>query len=173
MKAPTDDVMPTHALMALWDAQLSRRPDEFSLIISGIDKADLVGGSLIAVTYTCSRWAESSVEATYNVMEIGRACMRVARGWASEADHSPLVTDAVRDYALSLIMAPGNTGDGVQLNFKMDAEYGSYETAIAALTPMNIMAQTAVVSGKHPDGGAYRAWLRDAFWRMQLGEPLP
>lgn len=163
------DILPTHALMALWEAQLARNTDEFNLITSEIESTNLIGGSIIAVTYTASQWANSYMEGAYNIMEVGRAARRAADTWQKQQAHGPSVIHAVEQYGLALIMAPRHTTSGVEMDFDMPDEHGTFESAIAALTPLNILSTTSVHTGRHTDGESFRSWLRESFWRLQTG----
>ncbi|MFS0887022.1 hypothetical protein [Aeromicrobium sp. 179-A 4D2 NHS] len=168
----TPDILPTHALMALWESQLSLNDDEFNLITSEIDPQNLIGGSIIAVTFTASKWSSSYMEGVYNIMEVGRAVRRVAEGWRDQQAHSAEVVNTVDEYGLALIMAPRQTGTGVEMEFFLPGEHGTLETAMASLVPLNILSNTAVQSGRHRDGESFRAWLRESFWKLQAGQGL-
>ena len=158
------DVLPIHAFLGLWQAQVTNNNSDFRLIAETIGSANLQGGATIALLHLVNRDGPELFLAFKRLMTIGQQTIRTARHAQANGFLPADAAVAAQNFAIEILCGTSIESDGISLSISM-ADENPVVTAVGVLVPINVAASSITES---PAGiPELINTLRGEFWDIE------
>jgi hypothetical protein len=159
------DVLPIHALLGLWNAQLTNNNTEFRMIAETLGGPNLAGGAVVGLMHLLNRDGPDVNTGFRRLMLVAQQTIRHARHAQAHGRLPEAASVDAQNFAIEILTGTTIHNDGIALNINMPETTAPVATAMAVLIPMNIAAHNIVSGpGELP---AFIETLRAEFWDIE------
>ena len=155
--------LPIHALLGLWQAQITGNEADFRLIAETIGTSDLQGGAMLSLLHLVNRDGPDVINAFTRLMQIGKQTILIARSSQVAGFMPAEAAVTAQNFAIEILTGTSIANDGIMLSVSMSPS-SPLMTAIGVLVPINVAASNITSLQGVPD---LITVLRSEFWAIE------
>ena len=157
------EVLPIHALLGLWQAQMTGNNTDFRLIAETLGSSNLQGGAILALLHLVNRDDPNVMSAFTRLMRIGKQTIITARNAQAKGQIPAEASVAAQNFAIEILTGTEIENDGISLSISMSPS-SPLMTAIGVLVPINVAASNITSLEGVPE---LITSLRSEFWGIE------
>lgn len=162
----TEDVLPIHALLSIWQAQVEERHDDFRMLAEAFDPDKTATATLLTINHLINRTGpETPLDVFSRTIETGRRTLRVANTWEMAGIGSIETVEAARDLGIGLVLAPEFVPGGLQTSLQL-RRMSTLPMVLSACIPLNLVG-VEIMAREEIEHPALFETLRAEFWDIE------